>query len=182
MRESQVRFIRQQGVSNPDAGSHLYSALMLQPRIVGGLTALGILLQTPWLFFGLSAALWVSALVPTLNPFDAIYNHTVARPRGLPPLGVAPAPRRVSAGLAAALALAIGVALLVGARNTSWVLEGLLGGAVIMVFLGFCPGAYVYRFFKREVTTAARDTATQRVAGRDDSSDPSASYSHGCSA
>ena len=46
---------------------HLYSALMFQPRIIGGLVALGIVLQTPWLFLALSAVLWWSALVPTLN-------------------------------------------------------------------------------------------------------------------
>ena len=42
-----------------------YSALMLQPRIVGGAVALGIVLQSPQLFLALSAMLWWSTLVPT---------------------------------------------------------------------------------------------------------------------
>jgi hypothetical protein len=76
MRESRVRFIHQLGFATPT--DDLYSALMLQPRLVGVLVALGILTQSSLLFLGLSAALLWGALVPTHNPFDAIYNHAVA--------------------------------------------------------------------------------------------------------
>jgi hypothetical protein len=37
MRDSQVRFIRQQGITTPSPDRHLYEALMLQPRIIGRL-------------------------------------------------------------------------------------------------------------------------------------------------
>ena len=100
MRNSKIQFIRSLGYLDPHPDDQLYSALMLQPRIVGGLTVIGLLLQTPWLFLALSAALWWSALVPTRSLFDAIYNYVVARPRGLAPLGAAPAPRRFAGGLA----------------------------------------------------------------------------------
>ena len=91
MRNSKLQFIRSLGYLNPDSDDQLYSALMLQPRIVGALTVIGVLLQTPWLFFALSAALGWSALAPTWSLFDAIYNYVVARPRSLAPLGAAPA-------------------------------------------------------------------------------------------
>ena len=144
MQQSQIRFIRQQGVTNAQPDPHLYAALMLQPRLVGGLVAVGILFQSPWVFLTLSAILWWSALVPTHNPFDAIYNHLVADPRGLSRLGVAPAPRRFAAGMAATVALMTGVALVVGAGSTAWVGEGMLAsGVVSAVFLRFCEGAYV---------------------------------------
>ena len=81
MRQSHFRFIRQQGFDGGRRQRGLYSALMLQPRIIGGLVALGMLFQSPWLFLALSAVLLWSTLVPTRNPFDAIYNHLVARPR-----------------------------------------------------------------------------------------------------
>ena len=67
MRNSTKQFIRSLGYLDPHPDDQLYSALMLQPRIVGGLTVIGLLLQTPWLFLGLSVALWWSALVPTLS-------------------------------------------------------------------------------------------------------------------
>jgi hypothetical protein len=152
MRESRVRFIRQQGVAAPRVDDELYSALMLQPRIVGAIVALGTIVQSPWLFLVLSAALLWSALVPTRNPFDAIYNHTVARPRRLPPLGMAPAPRRFAMAMAGMVALTIGIALLVGAATTAWVFEGLFAAAVMQVVFGdVCGAANLYHLLQRSL-------------------------------
>jgi hypothetical protein len=92
------------------ASNLLYSALMFQPRIIGALVVLGIVYQSSWLFLVLSAVLLWNALVPTHNLFDAIYNHAVADPRGLPRLSAAPAPRRFAQSMARTLAVAIGAA------------------------------------------------------------------------
>jgi hypothetical protein len=157
MRNSKIQFIRSQGFPDPHPGDQLYSALMLQPRIVGAVTVIGVLLQTPWLLLALSAALGWSALVPTRSPFDAIYNYVVARPRGLAPLGTAPAPRRFAAGLAAILTLAIGVALLTEARSTARVLEALLAAAVAAVVFGrSCAGAALYEVLRRRWSSGGR--------------------------
>jgi hypothetical protein len=150
MRESQVRFVRQQGFDTPDVTHELYAALMFQPRIIGVLFVPGILLQSPWLFLALSAVLWWSTVVPSHNAFDAIYNHLVAYPRGLPPLGSAPAPRRFAQGLSAAHLLAIGAALAMGAARTAWVLEGVFAVAVMsVVFRDLCAGAALYYILRR---------------------------------
>lgn len=150
MRQARVRFIRQQGFSEENLPDSLYAALMLQPRIVGGLAVVGILLQSGWLFLALSAVLWWSALVPTLNPFDAVYNHLIAHRRGLPPLGASPAPRRFAAGQAGTVALAIGVALVAGATITAWIIEGVFIGSVISaVFADFCVPAHTYHLLRR---------------------------------
>jgi hypothetical protein len=148
MRNSKIQFVRSLGYL--DSHGHLYSALMLQPRIVGAVTVTGLLFQTPWLFLALSAALGWSALVPTRSLFDAIYNFAVARPRGLTPLRAAPAPRRFAGGLAAMVTLAIAVALLTGAGSTAWTLEGLLAAAVAAVVFGrTCAGADLYNVLRR---------------------------------
>lgn len=145
MRDSQARFIRQQGFRPSSAPSNLYSALMLQPRIIGGVVAIGVVLQSPWLFFVLSAALWWSAIVPTHSLFDPIYNHLVANRRALTPLRPAPAPRRFAQGLSAMLAFFIGAALLAGATITAWIVEGLFVAAVMVLIVGrFCVGSYVH--------------------------------------
>lgn len=150
MRESQVRFIRQQGFSGETFPDSLYSALMLQPRLVGCVAAVGVLLQSAWLFLALAGVLWWSALVPTRNPFDAIYNHVVACRRGLPPLGAAPAPRRFAAGGSGTVAFAIGVALLAGATITAWIIEGVFtAGIVAAVFADFCVPAHTYHRLRR---------------------------------
>jgi hypothetical protein len=156
MRESQVRFIRQQGFSGETFPDSLYTALMLQPRIVGCLAAVGVLLQSAWPFLALAGLLWWSALVPTRNPFDAIYNYVVAYRRGLPPLGTAPTPRRFAGGESGTVALAIGVALLAGATTTAWIIEGVfVGGIISAVFADFCVPAYTYHLLRRLSPTAS---------------------------
>jgi len=152
MRDSRVRFIRMQGFTTPHVDDELYSALMLQPRIVGATVALGLVVQSPSLFLALSALLLWSALVPTRNPFDAIYNHAVAGPRRLSPLGPAPAPRRFAMGMAGTVALTIGIALLAGAAITAWVFEGLFAVAALQVVLGdVCGAANLFHLLQRSL-------------------------------
>src|SRR4030095_8440344 len=74
MLASQLAFIRQLGFSLQKPDDVLYSALMFQPRIVGGILAIGVLFQSAWIFLALSAVLWWGTFVPTQNAFDAIYN------------------------------------------------------------------------------------------------------------
>jgi hypothetical protein len=162
MRESQIRFIRQQGFSGEKFSDSFYTALMLQPRIVGCLAAVGVLLQSAGLFLALSAVLWWSALVPTRNPFDAIYNHVVAYRRGLPRLGTAANPRRFAAAEAGTVALAVGVALVAGATITAWIIEGvLIGGVIASVFADFCLGAYTYHLLRRPSPSASAFSASK---------------------
>lgn len=94
MRESHVRCTRQHGFSAPESNYGLDTASMFQPAIIGSLVVLGVLLQSPQLFLALSAVLWWSALNPTHNFFDGIYNYVVTHPCGLAPLAVASEPRR----------------------------------------------------------------------------------------
>src|SRR3954452_21619909 len=151
MRQSREFFICQQGFPVPNPNPHLYSALMLQPRIVGGVVALGTMGQRPEVFLALAAVMAWAALVPSQNLIDAIYNYTVAYPRGFPPLRVAPAPRRFSQAVAAALSLAIGLALLAGATSTAWILEGAALVSVASVLVRrFCVPAHLYYVLRRK--------------------------------
>jgi esterase/lipase superfamily enzyme len=150
MRQSQEFFVCQQGFPVPNANPHLYSALMVQPRMVGGVVALGVVFQRPEVFLSLAAIMAWAALAPSQNLFDAIYNYTVAYPRSLPPLRVAPAPRRFSQGFAAAMALAMGLALLTGARSIAWILEGAALVSIASVLVRrFCVPAHLYHVLRR---------------------------------
>jgi hypothetical protein len=143
--EAEARFIRAQGVTTAAADRRQYSALMFQPRVVGTIVAIGTALQRPWVFLALSAVLWWSSLVPSRNPFDAIYNRVVLPRRGGPPLGPAARPRRFAAGMAGTLALATGLTLLAGAATAAHVIEALLLVAVAAVVFGrFCAGSFMY--------------------------------------
>ena len=162
MRDSRGRFIRMQGFTTPHVDDELYSALMLQPRIIGVIVAVGVVSQSPWLFLALSMVLLWSALVPTRNPFDAIYNHAIAGPRTLPPMATAPAPRRFAMGMAGTVALTIGIAFLSGAAITAWVFEGLFAVAVLQVVFGdVCGAANLFHLHQRSLIARASHPVRQ---------------------
>ena len=159
MRNTKAQFVRSLGYPDGDPEDHLYSALMLQPRIVGAVTVTGVLLQAPWLFLALSAALAWSAVAPAWSLFDAIYNDVIARMRQRAPVAPAPAPRRFAGGLASIVTLAIGVALATGARGAAWGLEALMVFAVAAVVFGrACAGADLYHALCRRWLADSRCT------------------------
>src|SRR5215831_19368678 len=101
-------FILQQGLREPVAGTCplQYSALLFQPRLVGFWVVLATILRSQLMFFALAVVLWWSALATRLNPFDALYNLTLAHSSGTN-LRPAPAPRRFAQFLAGCFALMI---------------------------------------------------------------------------
>jgi hypothetical protein len=161
MRRTREFFVCQQGFPVPTANPHLYSALMVQPRIVGGVVVLGTVLQRPEVFLALAAVMAWAALVPSQNLFDAIYNYTFAYPRGLPPLRVAPAPRRFSQAFAAAMSLVMGLALMTAPGPVAWILEGLaLVSIASVVVRRFCVPAHIYNVLRgRSATIWGRATS-----------------------
>lgn len=144
---AELNFIRQQGFKDAPAEAcpYQYPALMLQPRILGTLVLISLVLQAwPW-FLALSALLWWNVALPRLNPFDAFYNRFVAKPKSLPRLVPAPAPRRFAQGMAGTFMLAIALALYSGWRAVAWGLEAFLVVALGALILGrFCVGSYLY--------------------------------------
>lgn len=174
---TQRNFILQQGFDDPPARSCApqHSALLFQPRVILLIVVIGIVLQAPLVFLSLSAVLWWSALLPCWNPFDAVYNATLAgrwrlrRPptadrqpeTGARPgwvrLTPAPAPRRFAQGMAATFTLAIGTFLLLGWRLAAYVMEGVLLVAVIALALGsICLGSFVFHLLRGRVGFARR--------------------------
>ena len=154
-----LNFIKQQGFQDATAAAcdHRYPALMFQPRLLGAIVTLGLVLQNGPLFLILSGVLWWNVLVPARNPFDALYNRLVADPRGLPRLTPAPAPRRFAQGMAAAFMLGIGLALVLGWGLVAWVLEGFLVFALAALILGkFCLGSYVFHLLRGDTAFANR--------------------------
>jgi hypothetical protein len=154
---AEVNFVRQQGFRevSPEACGYQYPALMWQPRVIGMLVLVGLVLQAWPYFLTLSAVLWWNVALPHLNPFDALYNHLVAKPKGLPQLGPAPAPRRFAQAMAGTFMLAIGLSLLFGWSILAWALEALLLAALGALILGrFCLGSYIFLLITRQVAFA----------------------------
>jgi hypothetical protein len=153
------QFVRQQGLGDaaPASCAYLYPALMFQPRLLAGIVLVGIVLQYPPIFLVLAAILWWNVLVPRHNPFDALYNRTIARPRNLPPLGPAPAPRRFAQSIAGTILAGAGLALLAGVPAIAWFLEGLISVALGALVLGrFCFGSYLYHRLGGQAAFAKR--------------------------
>jgi hypothetical protein len=155
MRQSEIRFIRQLGYITADPDHQLYVGLMFQPRTIAGVLAIGLVLQSAWLFLALSAVLWLGVVVPKRNLFDLTYNRLVADPRGLSRVSAAPAPRRFAQAAAGTMALIIGTALLRGSTVTAWMFEGIFAVAIVAVVVGrFCAPANLYLLVAGTATQA----------------------------
>jgi len=155
----ELNFVRQQGFPKdaPDTCAARYPALMWQPRVIGVVVLSLVALQWAPGFLALGALLWWNAAVPSLNPFDALYNALVAHPKGRPPLPAAPAPRRFSQVMAGTFMLAIGSCLLAGRPAAAWILEGLLLAALVaLVFGRFCLGSYLFHLATGDAAFANR--------------------------
>jgi hypothetical protein len=140
-------FILQQGLQEPSAEDYLgqFSALMFQPKLVGMLIAVAVLLQDAPLFVAIGAVLWWSALLPRLNPFDAFYNATFARTVRGHRLLPAPPPRRFSQAMNGSFALAAGLLMLAGHFLLALLIQAFLLIAVTALVLGnFCLGSFVW--------------------------------------
>lgn len=157
--DTRVRFVRQQGFrrGTPHFCERRYPALMLQPRLIGMLLLVGIVLHEPWFFLALGAVLIWCGLLPRLNPFDALYNAVAAGHEEWPELPPAPGPRRFAQGLAGTLMLVIAAAQLSGLH---WVVAGLevllLVAVAVLVFGRFCLGSYLFHHLRGEADFARR--------------------------
>ena len=163
---AKMHFVEQQGFEKMEGAEceRRFSALMFQPKAISLLVAIGVVTQSGWYFLALSALLWWNVLLPVLNPFDAIYNAMITKPRGYPRLGPAPAPRRFSQGMAASFMLGIGASLLAGTTALAWILEGFLVVAMLSLLAGrFCLGAYVYQVLTGHLAFANRTLPWGRV-------------------
>lgn len=152
-------FILQQGLDMPveESCGVRFSALMFQPRVVGSIVLLAVVLQSPTIFLVLSGFLWWSALLPRMNPFDAVYNRTLGARPGAVRLSSAPPPRRFAQGMAGSFALAIGVLLLFGMGVAAVVLQVvLLAALAALVFGRFCLGSFVYHLLSGRSEFAGR--------------------------
>jgi hypothetical protein len=149
------RFILSQGFAEPapeSCGLH-FGALQFQPRVIGIVLVVGMILQTVAslaavvLFVMLGVVLWWGALLPDANVFEWAYNRTSPRYR----LTRAPAPRRFAQALAGAMAFAIAALLSMHWMLAAVVVELLLLAAVAgILFTKFCFGSWLYnKLFER---------------------------------
>jgi hypothetical protein len=153
------QFIRQQGYGDASAAScaYQYPALMFQPRLLAVVVLLAILLQSAAMFLVLAGILWWNVLVPSRNPFDALYHQAIAAPLQLPRVPPAPAPRRFAQGMAGTILAGAGLALLAARPGLAWILEGLVVVALGALVLGrFCLGSYLYHLLRGETRFANR--------------------------
>ncbi len=151
-------FVLQQGFALPADGSCSlqYGALQFQPRIVGVLVLVGVLLQSALWFGALSVILFWGAIVPAANLFEAAHRALFAG-RGAHTPGPAPGPRRFAQALAGSFMVAIALSLRAGNTFVAWALEGILLAAIAaLVFGGFCLGSFVFHALRGRLAFALR--------------------------
>jgi hypothetical protein len=158
-RSAQRHFVQQQGFrdAGPSACDLQYPALMFQPRLIGVLVVIGLVFQAWPLFLALAAILYWNALVPSSNPFDAVYNRVIAEPKGRLRLTPAPGPRRFAQGLAATFMLVIGLSFAWGLNGVAWTFSVLMIAALAALIFGkFCLGSYLFLRLRGDAAFANR--------------------------
>jgi hypothetical protein len=156
MQQSQTRFVRHQGFRDRDTDQQLFHGLMFQPKMIGVLLTVGMVVQKAWLFAALAGVLWWCAMAPAYNVFELLYNRVIADRRGWPRVGPAPEPRRFAQGLATMLAAVIAAALMSDATIVALVAEAVLAAAILgIVFAHFCFGSWAYWRLHRQPSAPA---------------------------
>ena len=167
---SELNFVRQQGFRDATAGSCglQYPALMWQPRVIGVLVVIGLVLQSWRYFLVLGAILWWNVFLPHLNLFEATYNLLVAKRKGLPHAPQAPAPRRFAQATAGTFMLVIAASLAKGWNALAVGVEvALVLALAALIFGRFCFGSYLFliltgngRFANRTLPWSRDDSAS----------------------
>lgn len=152
-------FILQQGLDAPapEACGILTSALLFQPRVIGVWLLVATAPSSVGLFTALAGTLLWSSLLPSWNPFDALYNRTLGARPDAPRLEPARPPRRGAQALAGVMSAAIAVALSLGATVVALVVQALLLAAVAALVIGrFCFGSFFYHLASGRLDFALR--------------------------
>jgi hypothetical protein len=161
-------FVLQQGLPAPTPATcrPLTAALVFQPRVVAPLIVAASLLQSAPFFLLLAGLQWWSALLPSLNPFDALYRLVSRWSPGAVPLPRAAPPRRFSMALAGAFAALTSLAIHQGWWVAAYTLEAFFVLAVTAVALGrFCFGSFLYFVLRGKGGFALRTLPWGRGAG-----------------
>lgn len=155
--QATCNFVRQQGIPEDSDRAYLsmFRALSFQPRAVGLLVLAAIMLQSAPVFLAISAVLWLCALAPRWNPFDAVYNAFLSSSGGSARLGPAPAPRRFAIGMAASFMLGVGISLFAGWAAAAVVLQAFIVIALSALLAGkLCLGSYIFHLIRGNISFA----------------------------
>jgi len=157
MGNAKINFVQQQGYTSltPPQCAVRYPALIFQPRVLFVVFSISVIFSLHRAFFLVSLLLFFSALLPSLNPFDALYRflfprHSKFNARAL-------APRRFSQLLGGAFCLVIFFAAQFGMPVLYWSMaSSLLFFNALPAFTNFCMPALLYHIFSGKLEFALK--------------------------
>jgi hypothetical protein len=135
-----------QGYVNVDRASmrELEPWLRWSPAICAAVMAVGTVLASPWILWGLVPFAALGAIFPR-HPFDYIYNYGVRRLTGTQPLPPHGAPRRFACAMASAWLITTGAAFAADLDLLGYALGGLLTAVAVTVgTTHFCIPSLIY--------------------------------------
>ncbi len=118
--------------------------LRWSPAICASFIALGTVLASPWVLWGLAPFALIGALMDR-HPFDYLYNLGFRRLTGTPPLPTHGAPRRFTCALAAAWLAMTGALFALDLTTLGYVAGAVLFGMAALVSVThFCVASVIY--------------------------------------
>ena len=140
--------------------------LRLSPAICMTVAAIGTILASPWVIWGLVPFAVAGVLMPN-HPFDVIYTYGFRLLTGGPRLPRSGTPRRFACAVGATWLLATGAAFYLGARTAGTVLGlALVVVAAVPVTTGFCVPSFLLGLLLGPPRRAGAAPATSHAGGR----------------
>lgn len=148
----QQRSLFQQGYQSYSAAElkQLDWGLRFTPSVCSAITAVGLVLQLPWLLFAVSLLGMWAFFAPAAHPMDLIYNHGVRHLFGAVALPPNPLQRRLACLAAGVMNATAAVLFLMELPIAALVVGGmLLVLQAIVITTHFCTLSYMYEGIMR---------------------------------
>lgn len=145
----------------PDQLAPLEPWMRWSPAICTIVMAIGTLLASPWVLWGLAPFAALGALMDR-HPFDYIYNYGVRHLTGTAPLPPHGAPRRFACGIATVWLIATAALFAADRTTLGYVMGSLLTGVAALVSAThFCIPSLIYGALFGRPTRATIASAKQ---------------------
>ncbi|HYU61528.1 MAG TPA: DUF4395 family protein [Solirubrobacterales bacterium] len=144
------------GPLSGDQRRQLWLGLRFAPILCFTGVAVGTILGSPAVLLAIAATALLGGFVTRKHPFDWVYDGTVRRALGGPPVPDSPPPRRFACQLATPWIVAVAIAFAAGAPTLAWGLAVpfLLVSATVAT-TNFCIPSLIYGLIHRRSEATA---------------------------
>lgn len=144
------------GTIDDERRRQLWLGLRFAPILCLTGALVGTALGSPAVLLAVAATALLGGFVTRKHPFDWVYDHTLRRLVGGPPVPDSPPPRRFACQIATPWLVAVAVAFAAGADTVAWALAvPFMLVAVTVATTNYCVPSLIYGLIHRRFEATA---------------------------